>query len=155
MTEISVKQLKYAFYSIMLDEMYERYCKKCKNVNYCWRGEGVFHAEKILKVCSINQIKACIVEIEENFTEISLAQYSKLLNKLTLSIFEKCKIKRLSMPKYVGHYKDKDWQAKLPFYVAYCKFHDLFFIDYPHGRTNYFYCPLCLKEAIEQWEASR
>ena len=151
---ISVSQLKYIFYSNMLDELYERYCKKCIKCSICWRNESVFYAEKILKYCPIPQMKACVMELEENFAPVSLRNYTKLLGKLTLSLFDKFKIKRLNKPKYVGHYKNQNWKAKQPFYIIYCGHHDLFFIDYPHGYTSCFYCPLCLKET-EQWQAKK
>jgi len=35
------------------------------------------------------------------------------------------------------------WRGKLPFYLAKCRKHSIFFIDYPHGYDEALICPLC------------
>jgi len=77
---------------------------------------------------------------------VCFEEYSKLLDKVKLSIIDKFKIRYFGIPKYVGHYKCNGWLEEHPFYVAYCQRHKVFFIDYPHGYTKYLHCPLCLIE---------
>jgi hypothetical protein len=65
---------------------------------------------------------------------------------LKLSFFDKLKIK-MGFPKYIGDFTNDGWSGNLPFYIVWCHWHKIFFIDYPHGFDNHFHCPKCLEEA--------
>ena len=43
----------------------------------------------------------------------------------------------------------KNFKECMPIYLAYCKRHRIYYLDYPHGYDEYFVCPLCLKEMKE------
>ncbi len=44
---------------------------------------------------------------------------------------------------YLFHAKLKGWKAELPFYVVKCPQCKQYFLDYPHGHSEYFTCPIC------------
>lgn len=46
---------------------------------------------------------------------------------------------------YLRHDMKPGWLDKLPFYIVRCTRHG-YFLDYPQGWEERFYCPLCEKE---------
>jgi len=46
---------------------------------------------------------------------------------------------------YIGHIERPEWRAPLPIYLLKCGEHG-YYVDYPHGYTQYFECPRCLQE---------
>jgi hypothetical protein len=49
--------------------------------------------------------------------------------------------------------KPKGFTAYEMFYVLYCKKHNIYYVDYPHGHEEYFYlCPYCLREIFKDTE---
>jgi hypothetical protein len=71
---------------------------------------------------------------------------------LKLSWLDKLKIK-IGFPKYVGHYTNNGWSGSLPFYIVWCHYHKIFFIDYPHDYDGHFHCPKCFEEAERAFKA--
>jgi len=53
---------------------------------------------------------------------------------------------RLGGRAYLFHRSKPGWKGKLPFFLAYCRIHRVFYIDYPHGCDDYLLCPLCFEE---------
>ena len=50
---------------------------------------------------------------------------------------------RIGIPTIV--YWDKEhFSAPTPIYVAWCKLHRIYFLDYPHGYFGFLDCPQCL-----------
>ena len=55
---------------------------------------------------------------------------------------------RIGIPTIV--YWDKEhFTAPTPIYVAWCKLHKIYFLDYPHGYKGYLYCPKCLDTIVK------
>lgn len=44
---------------------------------------------------------------------------------------------------YLYHARKQGWNGQLPFYIVYCKVHNLYYLDYPHGYNLDFTCPKC------------
>jgi hypothetical protein len=49
---------------------------------------------------------------------------------------------------YLRHDAKPGWRGKLPFYIVRCPQHG-YFLDYPHGWKEHFYCPLCMEELTQ------
>lgn len=56
---------------------------------------------------------------------------------------------RLGWPVRVYVDKPEGFKAPVEVYVAYCRRHGVFYLDYPRGWYDALWCPLCLKEAEE------
>jgi len=55
---------------------------------------------------------------------------------------------RIGIPTIV--YWDKEhFTAPTPIYVAWCKLHRIYFLDYPHGYKGYLQCPKCLETIVK------
>ncbi|MHA1632595.1 MAG: hypothetical protein ACTSXC_07315 [Candidatus Freyarchaeota archaeon] len=53
----------------------------------------------------------------------------------------------------IPYYIDKEhFKAPMVIYLAYCKKHKVYFLDYLHGFDGYVSCPLCLAEYKERVE---
>lgn len=64
-----------------------------------------------------------------------------LRKRLVAKLIGYCKLCRL---------RPSGFKGEVNLYVVYCRRHRVYFIDYPHGFTEYFTCPLCLKEELEE-----
>lgn len=69
----------------------------------------------------------------EGVIEVKLGFFKWLQLKLTGQTFLKYDMK-------------SGWKGKLPFYIVLCEVHKCYFLDYPHGYSQYFTCPFCLQE---------
>jgi len=67
------------------------------------------------------------------------------LKQVKLSLFQRISL-MLRGKVYLFHAKKQGWKGELPFYLARCKKHRIFCIDYPHSWDECFDCPLCLEE---------
>jgi len=43
---------------------------------------------------------------------------------------------------------DRHFSRPTTVYLAYCKQHKIYFLDYPHGYEGYLWCPECLRERL-------
>ena len=41
---------------------------------------------------------------------------------------------------------DKHFLKPMVVYLAYCREHGIYFLDYPHGYSQYLLCPRCFEE---------
>jgi len=49
---------------------------------------------------------------------------------------------RLGFPTLL-YWDSEHFKTPTPIYVAWCKHHDVYYLDYPHGYSGHLECPLC------------
>jgi hypothetical protein len=66
------------------------------------------------------------------------------IQKFELSLLEWIKLNlEVDRKVYAFHARKEGWSGELPFYIVKCSDCKQYFLDYPHGFSDYFLCPLC------------
>jgi len=76
-----------------------------------------------------------LIEVyDKHFSNAYVLFHISIIKWLKLKLFGKC---------YFRHDSKQGWSGKLPFYIVLCNSCKTYFLDYPHGYSQYFLCPNC------------
>jgi len=79
--------------------------------------------------------------------------YPKLVEAREVPLWRRV-LARIGFPTII-YWDEENFNAPTPIYVAWCKYHNVFYLDYPHGFNEYLQCPLCFKLWKKMIEAER